>query len=312
MKTLFVSPSYVCNEKCVFCPCYKEAKRYAPIPASLLKSCIKEALQKNKIEMVLISGGEPTLYKELPEMMNYIREAGLKIGILSNSLRFADGIFFNSFINTVGVDFELTTAFHSHVAEEHDAITGIKRSFEKSLEGINNLIQAGVHVTIKHVINGLSYKALPEFAQWVYRTFPDSVSWVICNMDLCGEALDNNSLTAVSFDESKAYLEKTLDIVVENHNKGRHRNVSVFNTPLCCIDPYYWKFLQKYESEESMSALLLPSADMDVTPSVKYDLRGDGGANFTPCKACLVKSICPGTWRQTAEYFGDKIFKPIK
>lgn len=86
-----------------FCPCYKEAKRYTPIPASLLKSCIKEALQKNKIEMVLISGGEPTLYKELPEMMNYIREAGLKIGILSNSLRFADGIFFNSFINTVGL-----------------------------------------------------------------------------------------------------------------------------------------------------------------------------------------------------------------
>ena len=207
MKTLFVSPSYVCNEKCVFCPCYKEAKRYAPIPATLLKSCIEEALQKNRIEMVLISGGEPTLYKELPEIMNYIREAGLKIGILSNSLRFANEIFFNSFINTVGVDFELTTAFHSHVAEEHDAITGIKGSFEKSLKGINNLVKAGVHVTIKHIINGLSYKNLPECAQWVYLTFPDSVSWVICNMDLCGEALNNNSLTAVSFDESKPYLD---------------------------------------------------------------------------------------------------------
>ena len=156
MKTLFISPSYLCNEKCTFCPCYKEAKRYAPIPAALLKSYIKEALQKNKIEMVLISGGEPTLYKELPEIMNYISEAGLKIGILSNSLRFADEIFFNSFINTVGVDFELTTAFHSHVAKEHDAITGIKGSFEKSLKGVNNLIKAGVHVTIKHVISGFS------------------------------------------------------------------------------------------------------------------------------------------------------------
>ncbi|MBO8458894.1 MAG: radical SAM protein [Bacteroidetes bacterium] len=311
MKTLFVSPSYICNEKCVFCPCYKEAKRYAPIPEVLLKSCIEEAFQKNRIEMVLISGGEPTLYKELPEIMKYIREMGLKIGILSNSLRFADEFFINSFINSVGGDFELTTAFHSHIAKEHDAITGIKGSFEKSLKGINNLIKANVHVTLKHVINALSYKKLPEFAQWVYLTFPDSVPWVICNMDLCGEALNNKSLTAVSFDESKPYLEKTLDIVTENHAKERHRNVSVFNTPLCCIDPYYWKFLQKYESEESMSALLLPSADKNIAPAIKYNLKGDGGANFIPCLECKVKSFCPGTWRQTAGHFGNKIFNPI-
>lgn len=312
MKTLFVSPSYVCNEKCLFCPCYKEARHYVPISADLIKSCIEEALQSNKIDMVLISGGEPTLYKDLPEIINYIHKIDLKTGILSNSLRFADDVYFNSFISSIGVDFELTTALHSHIAEEHDAITGVKGSFEKSLKGLHKLINAGVNVTIKYVINRLSYKNLPEFAQWIYLTFPNSVSWVICNMDLCGEALNNNSSTAVPFDESRPYLEKALDIVTGNHKKEKHRNVSVFNTPLCCIDPYYWDYLKKYESEESMSALLLPSADTNVAPIIKYDLRGDGGANFIPCQECLVKSICPGTWRQTAEYFGNKMFKPIK
>ncbi|MEG2095190.1 MAG: radical SAM protein [Alistipes sp.] len=312
MKTLFVSPSYVCNEKCIFCPCHKEARRYVPISADLIKSCIDEALQKNKIEMVLISGGEPTLYKDLPEIINYIHKSGLKIGILSNSLQFADETFFKSFINRVGVDFELTTAFHSHLAEEHDKVTGVKGSFEKSLKGIYNLINAGVNVTIKHIINGFSYKKLPEFAQWIYSTFPDSVSWIMCNMDVCGEALKNNTLTAVSFEESKAYLERALDIVISNHNNEQHRNVSVFNTPLCCVDPYYWSFLRKYESEESISALLLPSVDQNVIPTIKYDLKGDGGANFSPCQKCSVKDICPGTWQQTAEYFGDRMFDPIK
>lgn len=312
MKTLFVSPSYLCNEKCIFCPCHKDARRYVPISADLVKSCIDEACTNNKIDMVLISGGEPTLYKDLSEIINYISKAGLKIGILSNSLRFADDTFFKSFINTVGIDFELTTAFHSLLAEEHDAVTGIKGSFEKSLKGISNLINAGVNVTIKHVINGFSYKRLPDFAQWIYLTFPDTVSWVICNMDLCGEALNNNSSTAIPFDESKPYLEKALEIVTDHHKKERHRNVSVFNTPLCCIDPYYWGYLRKYESEETMSALLLPSADRNVDPVIRYDLKGDGGANFIPCQACQVKSICPGTWRQTAEFFGSKMFKPIK
>ena len=312
MKTLFVSPSYVCNEKCAFCPCHKEARRYTPIPVELIKDSIDKALEKNKIEMILISGGEPTLYKDLADLINFIHRVGLKIGILSNSKKFASKVFFDSFINKVGNDFELTTAFHSHIAEEHDAITGINGSFEQSLQGINNLIDAGVNVTIKHVINGVSYLKLPKYAEWIFSTFPDYVSWVICNMDLCGEALNNNVISAVSFEKSKKNLESALDVVIKKHNNNRHRNVSVFNTPLCCIDPFYWNFLKKYESEESMSALLLPSADKNVSPVIRYDLKGDGGANFTPCYECKVKEICPGTWRKTAIYFGEKMFKPIR
>lgn len=311
MKTLFVSPSYVCNEKCVFCPCYKEARRYASLPAELIISCMDEAVKKNKIEMVLISGGEPTLYEDLPRIFNFTRQYGIKIGILSNSLKFADETFCKTFIENVGAEFELTTAFHSHLAGEHDRITGIKGSFDKSLEGIHNLINLGVNVTIKYVMNGLSYKKLPEFAEWVYAIFPDSVSWVMCHIDLCGEALKNTDLTAVSFEKSKIYLEHALDVVIRNHKNDRHRNVSVFNTPLCCMDPYYWSFLRKYESEESMSALLLPSPDSTI-PTIQYDLKGDGGAGFSPCQKCSVKTICPGTWRQTAAYFGDSMFKPIK
>lgn len=311
MRTLFVSPSYVCNEKCVCCPCHKEARRFAPISANLIISCIDEAIQKNKIEMVLVSGGEPTLYVDLLKILNHINASGLKIGILSNSLRFSDDTFCQSFINNVGKDFELTTAFHSCQPHEHDQITGIKGSFDKSLKGVCNLISAGVNVTIKYVINRLSYKQIPKFAEWVYSTFPESVSWTICNMDLCGEALHNETLTAVSFEESKTYLENALDIVIEYAKKGNHRNVSVFNTPLCCVDPYYWHFLKKHESEESMSALLLPTID-NALPKIQYNMKGDGGANFHPCRECMVKSICPGTWRQTAEHFGDRMFKPIK
>ena len=311
MKTLFVSPSYLCNESCVFCPCHKIAKRYTSLPVDLILSSVDDAILRNEIEMLLISGGEPTLYKDLPQIINYGRQRGLKIGILSNSLRFADDNFSKNFVETAGNDFELTTAFHSHIADKHDNITNIKCSFEKSLQGIHNLIKLGVKVTIKHVINGLSYTHLPLFVEWVYATFPDSVSFVMCNIDLCGEALKNSDLTAVPFNESKQYLEKALDIVIKYSENGRHRNISVFNTPLCTIDPYYWKFLKKYESEETMDALLLPSADPSSLPSIRYDLKGDGGANFTPCAKCCVQKICPGTWQQTAEYFGDSIFNPF-
>lgn len=96
--------------------------------------------------MVLISGGEPTGYKDIMGLISYIKGKGLKFGVLSNSLKFADKEFFERFIGVVGSDFELTTAFHSWKGEEHDGITSVPGSFNKSLEGVDNLIKAGVKV----------------------------------------------------------------------------------------------------------------------------------------------------------------------
>lgn len=311
MKTLFVSPSYVCNEMCLFCPCHREARRYKDINVDNVKKAIDEAYSKAGIEMVLISGGEPTVNRDLAEIIRFAEDAGLKVGVLSNALKFANDDYVKKFLALTGTDFELTTAFHSHLANEHDRITGVNGSFNRSLRGIKNLLQSGVGITIKHVINAQSYQHLPDFVRWMYNEFPLSVTLVLCNMDICGTALGNHGQTAVSFAHSAPHLQSALDFVIESHNRGQHRNVSVFNTPLCTVDPYYWPFLRKYESEEHMDALLLPSSD-ETKPEVEYNLKGDGGPNFKVCDECLVKGICPGTWRRTVEYFGTESLNPIK
>jgi len=306
MKTLFISPSYHCNEKCVFCPCSTEAKGYNSLTLDEAVDALNRASQ-NAVSMVLISGGEPTLWKHLLPFISKIKEKGLKWGMLSNSTTFSVESFADKFLKTAGSDFELTTAFHSHLADEHDAITGMPGSFARSIAGIGKLLDNGVAVTIKHVINNLTYRKLPDYAKWVNKTFPPHVPWIICNMDICGVAENNRSLTGVSFRESRPQLEAALDIMV---SEGSGRIVRVFNTPLCCIDPYYWKFLQKYESEEEMAALALPYKP-DETFKVKFNLKGDGGANFPPCFHCELRNMCPGTWKNTAEILGYDSFTPF-
>ena len=311
MKTFYVSPSYRCNEFCVFCPCARQARQYDMLDPDFIIHAIDLALEKELVEMVVISGGEPTLYPGLFTIIDAIKERHLQFGILSNSLRFADKGYLSGFIERVGVGFELTTAFHSHVPETHDAVTSIRGSFNRSLTGIKNLISSGVHVTVKMVINNMSYRTLPEYARWIYTTFPDEVNWVLCNIDLCGAAFDNRDVAAVAFNESRPYLEKALDVVIDNYKRGRNRRVNVYNTPFCCIDPFYWKFLQRYESEVKIPALLLPPKSGEK-PTVKFDLEGDSGAHFEQCENCAVKGMCPGTWKQTAEFFGHDMFKPFK
>jgi len=311
MKTLFVSPSYVCNEKCIFCPCALNARRYTSLTLDEVCLAIDLAADQEKIEMVLISGGEPTVYKDILGLISFIKGKGLKFGILSNSLKFANTVFFEKFIGAVGNDFELTTAFHSWKADEHDRITSVPGSFSKSLEGVGNLVRAGVKVTVKHVINNKTYKELPRYVEWLYETFPDNVPWVLCNIDLTGTALTNEDESAVPFSASRPYLEEALDKVIEYGKNGRNRVVRIFNTPFCCIDPYYWPFLQKYESEEEMSALYLPYEKPEDN-KIRFNLKGDGGACFKPCKECIIQSKCPGTWKKTAEVLGEDSFIPYK
>lgn len=311
MRTLFLSPSYICNEKCIFCPCALNARRYTSLTLSELCQAVDLAAAQEDIEMVLISGGEPTIYKDILGLISHIRSKGLKFGILSNSLKFSDPEFLNRFIDVAGSGFELTTAFHSFREEEHDRVTSVPGSFRKSLLGVSNLIQVGVRVTIKHIINNSTYKALPEYVDWLYDTFPDNVPLVLCNIDLTGTALTNEDDSAVPFVVSRPYLEKALDKVIEYGKAGRNRVVRIFNTPFCCVDPYYWTFLQKYESEEEMTALYLPYERPDDN-RIRFNLKGDGGARFKPCQECVLQPQCPGTWKKTAEVLGENSFIPFK
>ena len=301
MKTFFISPDYQCNEKCVFCPCAQNARQYTPLTLNEMKESLDTAIEKAGIEMVLISGGEPTLRKETLAFVEYVRLKNVKLGILSNALKFASKAYLTKFINAAGTSFELTTAFHSCHPLQHDNITQLPNSFAKSLQGVQNLIEAGVKVTVKHNINKQTYRELPELADWVYRTFPDNVPWVLCNIDVCGIALHNQNQTAVSFSESRPYVEAALDKVITHSQQGRQRAVNLFNTPLCCIDPYYWSFLRKDEGG-IMPALRLPYEKGDDN-FLKLNVRGDGGAIFEPCRQCALQQQCPGTWSKTGELY---------
>lgn len=247
MKTLFLSPDYRCNEKCIFCPCTENARQYHPLTIKELYEAIDEATDKADIEMVLISGGEPTLYKEILPLIGYIKSKELRLGILSNSLRFSDPHYADEFMAVAGSDFELTTAFHSHTGIQHDRITAVPGSFGKSLLGVKNLINKGVRVTIKYIINNLTYKELPDYADWLYRTFPDNIPWVICNMDLCGIALSHKEYTGVPFDVSRPYLEQSLDKVT---GYGCKRVVRIFNTPCVVLTPITGRFSKNMKARK--------------------------------------------------------------
>ncbi|MCF8229324.1 MAG: radical SAM protein [Bacteroidales bacterium] len=311
MRTAYFSMSFDCNEKCIFCPCSEGANTIPDISLDEMKHCLDRAIEETGVEHVLLSGGEPTLKKDLLPFLSYIVSKKLSIGILSNALKFTSERYLDKMLEITGTEnLEITTAIHSHIPKKHERLTQLKNSFAKSMQGIQNVYERGVKTTVKYNVINYTYRDLPAYTDWVFESFPDDVTYLICNIDINGVALKNKDMIAVEFSESTPFVEEALDKVIAYRKAGRRRNVKLFTTPLCTIDPYYWGFVNN-QTKETLAALRVPT-DVPENDRLFLNISSDTGTMFEPCRECAMKDPCPGTWKKTGELFGDKILSPFQ
>ncbi len=304
MKNLYCATTYICNERCIFCPCSEEGTHDRPsLTYTEICRAIDEAIEKKQIENVCLSGGEPSLHPDFFDIVKYISEKNLKFSLLTNAIKLSNP----EFVEKLGLccdlkNADITIAFHSHIPQKHDELTQHKDSFNLSLRGAMNLIEKGAKFSVKNNIVNYTYKDLPDYVDWVYQTFPENVTLLFANIDVNGVALKNKNLVNVHFKESMPFLQAALDKVIEAREKGNKRNVKIFTTPLCLIDPYYWRFIER-NTKELLTAYLVPNAKKNNP--LLFDVSSDSGPMFKACGECAMKSYCPGTWR-TFQYNADE------
>jgi len=71
--TLFFYPTYSCNDNCSFCFfAQKAAADKIHLPFLRVKKAISHLINKFSAESVVLAGGEPTIYKNFPLLMDYL------------------------------------------------------------------------------------------------------------------------------------------------------------------------------------------------------------------------------------------------
>lgn len=157
----YIAIGYMCNQKCSFCPCSKEEKKY-PIPSlKELKQTIETMITESGMDSIVVSGGEPTIHPEFCEFIKFLCEKKLNVTVLSNSEKFSQTDFLNKFLIMADPRYvEIITTIHSQVAVDHERVNGSAGSFERSIQGLRCLQSNGFHVTVKHCITKENYKDL--------------------------------------------------------------------------------------------------------------------------------------------------------
>jgi MoaA/NifB/PqqE/SkfB family radical SAM enzyme len=280
----FVNLNYNCNNNCSSCI------------MEYMNSQIEKSTKKIKEEIDIIlkdlnhielNGGEPTLNKNLFSILKYIEEKkkGMEIALITNARMFSIPSFAKRLKYLNLKKFKIDTTIYGPNSKIHDAITRTPNSFNQQIRGIRNLINHGIKIELRIVINKINYKVLNEISEFIIKNFKkeEILSVTFISIKYFGEAYRNKNIVGVRISEIIPHLERAVDNLLKNNFK-----VNLFHFPHCIL------------KEEYRNLSFGITAESEEIAFVKE------------CTFCKERKNCSGIWKSYLEIFGEKEFKKIE
>ncbi|WP_068774894.1 radical SAM protein [Paenibacillus sp. FJAT-26967] len=183
IKQLTLFPSELCNYRCSFCHIWgetgwalKEPQRAIreQLDINVLKSFLDDVTAVNKNLGVIITGGEPMLYKHFTELVEHLRSKKANIYLLTNGSLIKNKVQF-IMENIVALNISIDGP-----EEFHDSIRG-KGSFKTICENIDALIEEKrkrnkmfPFINITMVLSKYNYRSIKDFMGALRERFKDA------------------------------------------------------------------------------------------------------------------------------------------
>ncbi len=297
MKRLDLKLHFYCTNNCRFCvQAHKRNIFYKP-KEEVFKEL--EDGRKDGAEELVLTGGEPTLHKDLPEIIEYARELGYKnIQLQTNGRLLASKRYFQKLVDA-GLT-EVSPALHGHRPELHDFLTRAKNSFKQTVKGILNAKDFGLRIVLNSVVTKPNFRYLPKMAELFVRL--DVYSYQFAFVHAAGNAWYLFEQVVPRLSLAAPYIHKGLEIGEE---------VGIISMaeamPLCYMQGY-----ERFVSE--LWYMPKETAIWDATWKIEdYNKvrQVEGKAKAPWCKYCKFYPICEGTWKEYFAHYGFDELKPI-
>ena len=125
-------------------------------PRTKAKSLIDDLAQFGA-PVMLFSGGEPLVRKDLPELAAYAVEKGMRAVISTNGTLITAGL--AKTLKSIGLSYVGISL--DGMQEINDKFRGVPGAYDKALEGIRNCQEAGIKVGLRFTINKFNVGDIP-------------------------------------------------------------------------------------------------------------------------------------------------------
>lgn len=224
-----VTVHFKCNLACVHCMIEGTMDWLRPETDAQLQQLYSENARHRKWRALTLTGAEVTLRRDLPALARAARQSGFEhVRIQTHGMRLADLDYCAELI-AAGVD-EFFISVTAADALTHDAITGVPGSFDRTLQGLENLDRfPAVSVLTNTVVTRRSYRQLPDVVRNLghLRRLMQMEFWGYWPM----REMDDKDLI-VSHLDTLPYLRDAI-----GEARARGRVVETKNFPECLLGP---------------------------------------------------------------------------
>ncbi len=285
-----IALTYRCQNRCFFCYASSpERGRTVPeMSTAEVKRVIEKIAQQAQVPTLSFTGGEPTLRGDLPELVAYVREQGLRVNLITNGIKCADADFVAKLADA-GLH-SAQVSLESGDAAIHDEVVAHKGAWARTMQGVRNLKVANIHTHTNTTINHLNYESLPAMIDMLAEMEQPYLSM---NMLIrTGGAVGTEDINYSNIGEIVLKLK-------EHAEEREMRFVWYSPVPLCLFNPAEYNL--GAPSCSAADGLLSIAPDGQVLPCSSFE-TGIGN---------LLHEDFETIWqRRAARYWRDKEFMP--
>ncbi|RJQ51430.1 MAG: radical SAM protein [Nitrospiraceae bacterium] len=327
-KRIDINVGTPCNANCMFCYYGESVNEKKPGFSSEEVKRLLRFARKRGMQVAEFTGGEPTIRKDLTDMVRYAKELGFEsVSIITNGMAMSGGGLARKLVEAGADDFLFS--IHGPNSDIHDALVRTRGAFNKVVESVKIVRDLGARVRSNTVVVLQNYETLLSVADLQEHLQVRAANFLVFNRtaeaETCKEQID------VRYTQVAPKLRELIDYCGTKIPK-----ITIREIPFCMMAGYEryvtnllqlqydsdeWNYLVRYGSTYGTKFTIkamtngifhlpgprrFPRVSWHTTKHegiMKY--RADTSKIKGPqCCHCRYDLICDGIWNGYAQFYG--------
>ncbi len=287
--------NHACDLRCAFCSQADFAPGARMAPSDAVRHIYWA--KRSGFTRLGFSGGEALLRRDLPQLVKAARRIGFRaVRLQTNGTALAPQAAARRLVEAGLTVCKFT--FASHLPAVHDALTGRRGAFKKSLAGLDNMLRLKAAVGVNLLITSRNFRRLPETLDFFMRR---GVANFVLIYPIYTGAMARSRALRVSLPEAAPHIVKALE---RARAAGLDGEVKALNVPPCLLPGFERRASGLYRFDTVVVGADGSRRDLDEAVAAAR-LQGP------PCRRCWFKEACRGVDRNYLSLFGWRGIRPV-
>lgn len=281
----------ICNQKCLFC---SNPENGLELSLEDAKKLVDEYVELN-YDGVIITGGEPTLYAPLFDLISYVNSRNLGCRMITNGQKTADRNYLVALIKA-GLA-HINVSIHSHKPKVQNKLSQNPESLQNIVKTLVYLKNMPITVNINQTICKQNADHVHQTIQWLIDNFPNvnHLSWTY--LDPYMNRVKENPGVIPKLKESEESVLLAMRILDESGRTFRMEKL-----PLCYMGEF------AHCSTETRAIVKKDERIISFLDERKNFRESEWTyQKGKACKSCSLNNICAGLWDMGGAFSEDEL-----